>query len=264
MFRRRGLLLVVLSLGFGAVAAWGANNFLNARLADGNVEDGMSIVVAAALDIPYGTKVEERHLKFLKLPEDSLPENAFPDFDSVLGQVARNDVDRGQILLQTRFAEHGSGSTLAALVQNNMRAVTVRVDDVVGVAGFLLPGNRVDVLSSRTDISTKRAVTDTVLGNIKVLAVDQTASTVQNEPLIVRAVTLEVTPAQSLILLKAKEEGRIQLTLRNPLDQMVASKAPELVVAPVKKVAAVRPARAAPNTIQIIRGTSINKERTKL
>ena len=116
-----------------------------------------------------------------------------------------------------RFRAHSPGSTLAALVDENMRAVTVRVDDVVGVTGFLLPGNTVDVLTSRKR-GQDRAIPETILRNIKVLAVDQTASAETNEPVIVRAVTLEMLPRQAEVLFQARTEGYIQLTLHNPLD----------------------------------------------
>jgi pilus assembly protein CpaB len=133
----------------------------------------------------------------------------------------------------------------------------VRVDDVVGVAGFLLPGNRVDVLASRIDNQTRRAVTDTILKNLKVLAVDQTASTDKNEPVIVRAVTLEMTPPQSEILIKAKEEGTIQLTLRNPLapEELVVEEAPKPAPIPVVRPP---PPRPPPDpTVTVIRGTAV-------
>ena len=150
------------------------------------------------------------------------------------------------------------GSTLAALVNKDMRAVTIRVDDVVGVAGFLLPGNMVDVLASRKRPN-KRAVTETILRNIKVLAVDQTASAEDNEPVIVRAVTLEMLPKQAEILFRARIEGKIQLTLRNPLE-------PDYVPPPAKKrVARKAPTRRAapPTEVIIIRGTTIDKTKTK-
>jgi pilus assembly protein CpaB len=134
---------------------------------------------------------------------------------------------------------------------------------VVGVAGFLLPGNRVDVLAIRGGRGNTRATTDTVLHNIKVLAVDQTTATEKNDPIIVRAVTLELSPDQALVLVKAKAEGEIQLTLRNPVDTQVAkTEAPE--PAPVVKPARVY-ARAAPSstTIQVIRGTHVGKVKTE-
>ena len=122
------------------------------------------------------------------------------------------------MLLKERFTKSGAGSTLAALIRPDMRAMTVRVDDVVGVAGFLLPGNRVDVVAARKHAGNDRAITETILFDINVLAVDQTSSQDKNEPVVVRAVTLEMTPQQAEVLVRAREEGRIQLTLRNPTD----------------------------------------------
>ena len=98
-----------------------------------------------------------------------------------------------------------------------MRAVSVRVNDVVGVAGFLLPGNHVDVVAAYRDGPDTRS--ETVVQNVKVLAVDQTASTDKNEPVVVRAVTLEVTPADAEKLVLAEQRGAIQLALRNPPDR---------------------------------------------
>lgn len=260
MFKRRGTFLVLLSLFMGVAAAWAANNWVRTRLApaEGAPAD-TEFVIAAALDIPYGTKVEGRHIKVLTLPLGTAPERAIRDAAKIEGMVATSDVMRGEILLQDRFAEHETGSTLAALVQKDMRAVTVRVDDVVGVAGFLLPGNRVDVLASRLDTMTRRAQTETILKNLKVLAVDQSASTDKNEPVIVRAVTLEMSPDQTEVLVKAREEGTIQLTLRNPLapeEEPVVAQAPPPPPRPV-----VRPApRPAPveTTITVIRGTNVD------
>ncbi|MGW8369650.1 MAG: Flp pilus assembly protein CpaB, partial [Gammaproteobacteria bacterium] len=151
-------------------------------------------------------------------------------------------------------------------VTEKMRAVTVRVDDVIGVAGFLLPNNRVDVLAARRDTS-RRAVTETILRNIKVLAVDQTAATEKNEPVIVRAVTLEVKPEQAEILFKAREEGSILLTLRNPLeDEPVMTEAepeekPVEKAAPAPRRVSVAPTR--PSNVTIIRGTNVSETKTQ-
>jgi pilus assembly protein CpaB len=119
------------------------------------------------------------------------------------------------VLHKLRFTVPGEGSTLAALIPENKRAVTIRVDDVIGVAGFLLPGNKVDILNT-VSYGKNSAATQTVLKDIKVLAVDQTAKTKENSPIIVRAVTLEMTPKEAEKLLTAKSKGDIQLTLRNP------------------------------------------------
>ena len=151
------------------------------------------------------------------MPINTAPENAFRTMEDIEGKVATREVVSGEILLADRFADHLGGSTLAALIDPKNRAITLRVNDVVGVAGFLLPGNHVDVLATR--MVDKRAKTETILRNLKVLAVDQQANTGDNEPVIVRAVTLEVTPTQSENLVRAREEGSIQLVLRNPLTE---------------------------------------------
>src|SRR5512143_302237 len=215
MSRKRGLLMITLSLLMGVVAAWMAGNWVRHSSEKGDV--AMTTVVAAEIAIPFGTKVASRHLKTLQMPAEFAPPGSFSSVDEVVDRVTVQPIVAGEILMRERFTDHERGSTLAALVSERMRAVTVRVDDVIGVAGFLLPGNRVDVLAARTDTN-RRATAETILRDIRVLAVDQTAATEKNEPVIVRAVTLEVNPKQAEVLIKAKEEGSIQLTLRNPLD----------------------------------------------
>ena len=143
-----------------------------------------------------------------------------------------------------------------------MRAVTVRVDDVVGVAGFLLPGNHVDVLATKLDQRSRTARTETILKNLKVLAVDQTASTDSNDPVIVRAVTLQMLPEQSETLVKAKEEGTIQLTLRNPLEQIAVEVPKAKPAAPQQRVAASAPRRS--SSITVIRGTRVDVTKAKI
>jgi pilus assembly protein CpaB len=262
MFKRRGTVLVILSLILGGGAAWAANAWVKQRLANPDSDTTFDVVVGAATAIPYGTKVEGRHLRTMEVTKDSAPENAFRTVEDVEGKVATVAIARGEILLKDRFADHETGSTLAALVQENMRAVTVRVDDVVGVAGFLLPGNRVDVVATRMDRGSDRATAETILRNLRVLAVDQTASTEQNDPVIVRAVTLELTPKDSEKLVKAREEGSIQLTLRNPLDDHVVASAPEPEPQPTP-AAAPRPAPrvAVQPTVTVIRGTQVATSR---
>lgn len=258
MAKRRGLILIFLSLMMAVGAAWVANTWVKAQLVSkANAEPNTQLVVAAAMSIPYTTKVEKRHLKLIEVPDGMSPEGAFSDAAEVEGMVATADISRGEILIKDRFADHTQGSTLAALVNENMRAITVRVNDVVGVAGFLLPGNRVDVLAARKDNS-RRATIETILTNIKVLAVDQTAAANDNEPVIVRAVTLEMTPPQAEKLVKASTEGSIQLTLRNPESEEIEPEPEKAVVkTPVKRY------RPSGSTVEVIRGTSVKKTKTK-
>jgi pilus assembly protein CpaB len=254
MMKKRGFLLVVLSMVMGIGAAYFANNWVQTR--SGEVADANSstvTVMAASMDIPYGTKIESRHMKAVQIPKEILPQGSVMSVEELEGYVATTDVVEGEMLMKTRFAEHDIGSTLAALIGENMRAITVRVDDVVGVAGFLLPGNYVDVLATKINRTTKTAKTDTILKKIKVLAVDQTARTSDADPVLVRAVTLEMTGPQAEILSKRRAEGEIGLTLRNPNDEIKVAKK-------VKRVYRA-PAPAAP-TITIIRGTHSTTQKT--
>jgi pilus assembly protein CpaB len=263
--RRRGVLLVTLSLVMGLLSAWGANNWVQGRLSDGD-DEGMVAVVAAGMEIPYGTKLTERHLRMVSVPAEAVPEGAVSELESAIDMVATVAIERGELLHIRRLAAHAQGSTLAALIEENMRAMTVRVDDVVGVAGFLLPGNRVDVVSARLDMRTKRARTETILRNLKVLAVDQTATTEKDEPVIVRAVTLEVRPDQTEVLVKAQQEGSIQLTLRNPLEEGEVAVAPTpapRVAAPVRAPVRTQ-SRPTSSTVQVIRGTTVNNEKARI
>jgi pilus assembly protein CpaB len=258
MTRRRGPLLLVISLLLAGLAAWVANNWLSARSAPkpGPVQEQ---VVTAAIDIPLGTKIEQRHLAMIDMLPGKSPKGSFHKYTDVIGKVTSSGVITGEILLAGRLADAGEGSALASVVDKNMRAVTVRVDDVVGVAGFLLPGNRVDVIEAEKIGNTNQVRAQTILSNVKVLAVDQTAASDNNQPVIVRAVTLEVTPADAEILMKGKTAGSIQLALRNPLDNAVvptrAAPAPVRVVARSKGAA---PAPRAVPQITVIRGTNVH------
>ncbi len=252
---------MAVSLVMGLGAAWAASSWVRQQLmGNAGADEPDNMIVVANLDIAYGDRVEVRHLKRVALPREITPAGAFTDPEKVVGQVATQGIVVGEIILAQRLAEHMEGSTLAALVGQNMRAISVRVDDVVGVAGFLLPGNRVDILATRKDIN-RRVITETILQNIKVLAVDQTARTETNDPVIVRSVTLEMTPAQAETLVKARGEGTVQLTLRNPLQQELVVKAPP--PAP-KKVAKARP-KPKPTTsnITVIRGTNVSTTKAK-
>ncbi|MCY1370368.1 Flp pilus assembly protein CpaB [compost metagenome] len=178
---------------------------------------------------------------------------------------------RGDILRGARLAEHLGGSTLASLIESDKRAISVRVDDVVGVGGFLLPGNRVDVLATKKVGNNSEAESKTILEDLRVLAVDQTASTDKTQPVVVRAVTLEMTPKEAEVLVKAMSEGRLQLALRNPLDDQ---KKPEPKVAAAPKPATPAPVPVAPRPIVrrstgeygviIIRGTEVKVAKAQL
>lgn len=259
---------IVLMLGVSVMMATGAallaSNWMQDKTGERDAMSDMAQVVVATLQIPFGETVQASDLRTVELPPDAVPAGSFSDVDSVIGRVSNQVIYPGEIVLEGRVAEHMGGSALASLLEKGKRAMSVRVDDVVGVAGFLLPGNRVDVLStkqrngSRNDVETK-----TVLHNLKVLAVDQIASQERDGPVIVRAVTLEVTTRDAETLVKATQEGKVQLTLRNPLekedesDLLVAQRSVLNVDEPEEPASPPRPVARAPvrHQVEVIRGT---------
>lgn len=209
------LLLISILLGLGAV-------FFAKQWMDNQVKPTTEVevvervpVIVAATEIPVTTVIEAQHLTTRLIEKSWTNDNQFSDTAEVIGKIASETLYPDEIVLNQRLSIPGEGATLAAVLPEDKRAVTIRVNDVIGVAGFLLPGNKVDVLST-VKYGKNSANTDTVLKDIKVLAVDQTARTSDNKPVIVRAVTLEVSPKEAEKLLSAKSKGDIQLALRNP------------------------------------------------
>lgn len=217
MSRGQIFLLILLSVVFGLGAVFFAKQWMdNQTTPTTEVEVVERVpVVVAAMEIPATTVVEEQHLATRLIEKAWVNENQFTDQSEVVGKIASEKLYPDEIVLNQRLSIPGEGATLAAVLPEDKRAVTIRVNDVIGVAGFLLPGNKVDVLST-VKYGKNSANTRTVLKDIKVLAVDQTARTNDNKPVIVRAVTLEVTPRDAEKLLSAKSKGDIQLALRNP------------------------------------------------
>lgn len=212
MIKSRTAVMIAAAAILGIGAAVVASRWAASQLAgDQNTQP----VVVAALEIPFGQKLDAAHVKIVPWPKASLPAGTFDKIAEVEGKVTNQRLIPGEPLLKERIVDSLAGSTLAAMVDPTKRAITVRVNDVIGVAGFLLPGNRVDVLASRK-VQHDRAHTETVLENIRVLAVDQIASPDKDKPVVVRAVTLEVTPSQANLLVNATVEGTVQLALRNP------------------------------------------------
>lgn len=234
----RFFLMLLVGLVFATIAALVANTWIKNKLA-GQQQAEYPVVVAAS-DIPFGIKVDDFHVKIINWPNKDVPDGSFGKTEDVIGKIVKNAFYTGEVITEKRISQHLGGSTLSALIAEKFRAVTVRVDDVVGVAGFVLPGNYVDVLATRrAGLASGRTETRTILENIKVLAVDQEASPDKEKPAVVRAVTMELTPKQAEKVVDAMKEGTIQLTLRNPLDASLSEKK-EIIApppaAPVVKV----------------------------
>lgn len=219
---RNKRLLVVLAgaVLFGLVAAASVSRYLsNAQATPRN----MRSVVVAKVNIPLGTKVVAEQLMRAQLPANAVPDGVFDSEEKLVGRVAIVNVAAREPVTDFKLAPEGSAGGLSAVIPEGYRAMTVKVDDVIGVAGFLQPGTMVDVLTviEPEGNSHRNPISKIVLQNVKVLASGQNIDKPKNEREAdaVRAVTLQVTPEQAEKLALASTEGKLRLVLRNTVDQ---------------------------------------------
>lgn len=261
MNRTRLLMIGALALGLGFIVATYVYKNLQSR-SSGPSEPGIDVIVAAD-DLQVGTRVEEHDIKIIKIPVSALPPNAPRRRSDVLGRGVIIPMTKGEFILPTKLAAENAGAGLPALIPPGMRAVSVRVNDVVSVAGFVTPGTRVDVLLTGTPTGNNEQETTTVLQNVAVLAsgnhLERTSTgEAQNVPVI----TLEVTPDDAQRLTLASSQGKIQLALRNPVDTHTDDVSPSStrtlykgaappvtpVRAPVRRTIPVKPIETPPAT----------------
>jgi pilus assembly protein CpaB len=180
-------------------------------------------VVVAARALPMGVAIKPADVRIAKMPADQFPKGAFSRVEEVIDRPVVSNILLDEPVMDGRLGARGAGAGLAPIIPVGMRAVSVRVNEVVGVAGYVLPGMRVDVLVTGRPPKSEDTVTVTVLQNILVLSAGQT---IQPEPkgqaITAPVVTLLVTPEQAETLTLAGTEGRIQLVLRNGSDQVSA------------------------------------------
>jgi len=273
---RKNAWLIFIALIFAGLAAWLATRWMQTRIDTADAQKvGISNVVVASQDIPLGKRIETADVTVVRAISNSFPTDAFTDSTQVIGHVSKSALFAGEVLTDRRLSTYTGGSALAAVLAPGMRAVTVRVDDVIGVGGFVLPENRVDVVASFQEGSSSRA--ETILRDIRVLAVDQRSDSAANEPLVVRTVTLEVTPQGAETIAAASQRGRIQLTLLNPIsattttssdehsDADVVVQAPKLIEAgifPIRSPRLEKPRDSSP-AVTLIRGTQITTRKSE-
>jgi pilus assembly protein CpaB len=225
--RTNHLVILFFSLALGGVAALLSRAWLasHARAAGGSAAVG-SIVVAAK-SLGFGVTVTADNTAEIPWAAKALPEGAFATKDELLKdgrRIVLSPLEPNEPVLRSKTTEPGQRGTLSSLLEEGKRAVTVRVDDVRGVAGFILPGDFVDVVLIAEDAAARREnYSEILLQNIKVLAVDQLASERQEQPTIPKAVTLAVTPEQAQKILLATNIGRLSLTLRRFAESKVAA-----------------------------------------
>lgn len=284
--RSRGMLMLLIAALAGLAAVVLAARWMQSQ------NSGAGKVAVAALEIPLGSAITPDMVRLIDWPTDNQPPGAFGELDKLHGRVVTGTVQRGEPVLDARLAPVGTKGGLSAVVPAGKRAMTVRVNDVVGVAGFALPGTYVDVLvntqgEGAANGDRDRTISKIVLERILVLAVEQEADRDSTKPKVVNAVTLELTPAQAELVDLARSVGTLSLVLRNQSESQAASttgatkelllsggirvappppppSAPRVVVrraapAPVVAVATPAPAPApvvARQCVEIIRGLS--------
>jgi len=217
MNQRRALIMLALALllGLAAVA-------LAARWLLRPAPAAAKRIIVAASDISLGQRLTPEMLKALDWPAESMPRGAVHDSARLVGRVLRSSVLRDEPLSEAKLAPAGTLGGLSALIAEGKRAITVRVNDVVGVAGFALPGNFVDILVNvqASPGGGEHAISRIVLERILVLAVAQEVGRDETRPKVVNAVTLEVTPAQAESIDLARSVGTLSLVLRNQIDPL--------------------------------------------
>jgi len=220
----RALVVLVAALAAGAVAVVLASRWLTEQA--GTV-GGAKVVVAAA-DIDLGTQLTPQLLQLVDWPKESVPKGAYSDMSQLLekqgqpARVLRISVVKGEPIVETRLAPPGATGGLASIIEKGKRAMTVSVNEIVGVAGFALPGNYVDILVSTQDDKAKepsKQISKIVLEQVLVLAVAQEAKQGETKPRVVNAVTLEVTPEQAEKIDLARSVGSLTLVLRPQVDR---------------------------------------------
>ena len=217
MNRSRLLLIGVLALAFGLLTSVYVYRTLQAR-SGVNKDPGVDVMVAAN-DLQVGARVEERDIKIIRIPGADLPPGAPRKRSDVIGHGVIIPISKGEFILPNRLAAENAGSGLPSLIPPGMRAVSVRVNEVVSVAGFVTPGTRVDVLLTGAPSGAGEQQTTTVLQNVAVLASGHTLErTSTGEAQNAAVITLLVSPDDAQRLTLASSEGHIQLALRNPLD----------------------------------------------
>ena len=180
-------------------------------------------IAVASRDLPSGSVISPSEVRLVRWPKESVPAGAFDNPDNIFKgaksakeRVALVALVAGEPLLRSKISGLGARPILSAMVADGMRAVSIKIDDVSGVSGFILPGNHVDViLTRRLGSASANLVTDIILQNIKVLGIDQLASTDADKPVVGRTATVEVTPEQAGKLVLAQQAGTLSLALRN-------------------------------------------------
>lgn len=219
---RQSMIALGVALVLGILAVYFANVFLTGKEAKA-VQGGTTRVAVAAVPLAYGTDITPDKIRFVDFPNTSIPAGAFTNAAQLMPagkkRVALLPISINEPILSSKVSGEGQGASIAFLLPDGMRATTVRTNEVAGVAGFIQPNDSVDVLITRTlpgESGQSAQVTDVLLQNVHVLAIDQNAKNADGTPAVARTATLEVTPLDAQKLALAQQVGSLSLVLRKP------------------------------------------------
>ena len=221
MRNKRFFIVLVGALIFGVLAAVSVSRYLSSAQA---YTKNLNKVAVAKVAIPLGSKIIAEQIMVVQFPKDSTPDGTFDSPEKLAGRVAVTNIGVREPITESRLAPEGTSAGLSAVIPEGYRAMTVKVDDAAGISGFIMPGTLVDVvvtIDPREGSGMQDPVSKIVLQNIKVLANGQNIDKPENEREAnsVKAVTLQVTPEQAEKLALASSEGKLQLVMRNQIDQ---------------------------------------------
>ena len=265
--RKGNLFILLLAVAMGSGAALLARNWIQASTAP--AEQTGTIVVAAA-PVGFGTTLTRDNVTEMPWAPGNMPEGSYATKDELFKdgrRVVLAPMQKNELILKTKITGPGQRASLSSLLEGGKRAVTVRVDDVRGVAGFVLPGDRVDVVLIRSvpgPSGSSENISDVLLQHVKVLAVDQLVNERQETPTVAKAVTLEVDTDQAQKVLLATNVGKLSLILRQAgegdpanikrvTERDLGKPEPAVVPAPVPAPVAAPARRSDTTTVAIIR-----------
>jgi pilus assembly protein CpaB len=225
--RSRAILMLGLAILFGAASIVLVRQWLATQVTPVAAAPVTRTVVVARVALNFADRLTPVNLREEEWPLNIVPAGAFAHVSDIAGtdqnRVVLRPIDQGEVVLASKVSGQGGRATLSTVIDNSMRAYTIRVNEVSGTAGFVLPNDRVDILLTRHPEGAQDPITDVLLQNVKVLAVDQQSSQSQDKPVVARAVTVLVTQEQAQKLTLAADVGSLTLALRNEADAVATT-----------------------------------------
>ena len=273
--QKKALLLLLIALIMGGLVTVLVNTLLTREVeqrGEVTVTQTTKVLVASS-DLKTGMRLDKLMIKQVDWPADNLPEGTYSNPATLLGEkppIVIKKIYKNEIILPYKLSPQGARGGLPSKIAEDRRAATIEINEVTGVAGFVLPGTFVDILLTSTiGQRDNQLASRTLLQNVPVLGVDQLSSEDEDDPKVVNAVTLEVTPRDGKKLALAQEVGKLSLLLRNEIDASILVKdlitlksLQEIPSGTTKKVTVYKRVRRSP-TVEIIRGLDVEKQTVK-